>query len=83
MSAYKVCKCGAFISPEEDDGDRYIYPEVCDSCQEKRNKKLKLFSTILAECDESECFRAMSYITIRLEYLRGEEMKRLAGIRMN
>jgi hypothetical protein len=41
------------------------------------------FAKILAEASEQDCFRFMSYIVLRLEYLRGKELKRLAGYHAN
>ena len=37
----------------------------------------------LAEASEADCFRFMSMIVQKLEYLRGEELKRLAGVHEN
>ena len=41
---------------------------------EKKRKNMETFAFILAESDENECFRFMSYIVMRLEYIHGQEM---------
>ena len=43
------------------------------------NSKMSLAAKLLADCGEAECFRIMSYITIRLEYLHNLESLKVAG----
>lgn len=43
------------------------------------NRKMSDAAKLLAECNEAECFRIMSYITIRLEYLHNLESLKGAG----
>jgi hypothetical protein len=47
------------------------------------NAKMALAAKLLADCGEAECFRIMSYITIRLEYLHNLESLKMAGYREN
>jgi hypothetical protein len=42
-------------------------------------ENLKNFSEILAESNENECFRFMSYIVMRLEYLHEQEHLKATG----
>ena len=46
-------------------------------------EKMKQATLLLAECNDAECFRVMSYLQMRLEYLHGVEMMRLANVHPN
>ena len=43
---------------------------------EKKRKNMETFAFILAESDENECFRFMSYIVMRKEELEKKDRRR-------
>lgn len=79
----KKCECGRYMNPIDHDDDRNYYEERCSDCDEKRIQIIKEAGQLFAKCNESESFMVIAMGTKRLEYLRGEELKRLAGIHAN
>ena len=83
MGPYKKCECGNMMEALDHDYDRAWYPEVCGECESRRNELIRAAGKLLAESDERLCFTFTAMAMKRIEYLRGEELKRLAGVRLN